>query len=65
MLHEREMSFDEIVAATGKAKSTVSVHLKGLAIDEIIGSRENGHDARKKIFFIRSNFSAVYQIEKR
>jgi uncharacterized protein len=56
MLLEKEMSFDEIVASLGKAKSTVSVHLKGLARDEIVGSREDRNDARKKIFFIRSNY---------
>jgi uncharacterized protein len=56
MLLEKEMSFDEIVASLGKAKSTVSVHLKGLARDEIIGSREDSDDARKKIFFLRSNY---------
>ena len=56
MLLEREMSFDEIVASLGKAKSTVSVHLKGLAREEIIGSREDSYDARKKIFFLRSNY---------
>lgn len=56
MLLENEMSFDEIVASLGKAKSTVSVHLKGLVLDEIIGSREDSEDARKKIFFIRSNY---------
>ena len=56
MLLEREMSFDEIVASLGKAKSTVSVHLKGLAREEIIGSREDSDDARKKIFFIRSSY---------
>jgi predicted hydrocarbon binding protein len=56
MLLEKEMSFEEIVHSLGKAKSTVSVHLKGLALDDIIGSREDVNDARRKIFFLRSNY---------
>jgi predicted hydrocarbon binding protein len=56
MLLKREMSFDELVTALGKAKSTISVHLKGLTEDGIIGSREDPDDARKKIFFIRSSY---------
>ena len=65
MLLEKEMSFDEIVASLGKAKSTVSVHLKGLALEEIIGSREDVCDARKKIFFIRSNYLGGLSKRKR
>jgi predicted hydrocarbon binding protein len=56
MLLKREMSFDELVMASGKAKSTVSVHLKGLTEEGIIGSKEDPDDARKKIFFIRSSY---------
>ncbi len=56
MLLKREMSFDEIVASSGKVKSTVSVHLKGLADEGIISSKTDVGDARKKIFFIDSGY---------
>jgi predicted hydrocarbon binding protein len=56
MLLVREMSFDEIVAISGKVKSTVSVHLKGLADDGIVASKVDPGDARKKIFFINSSY---------
>jgi predicted hydrocarbon binding protein len=56
MLLKKEMSFDEIVASSGRAKSTVSVHLKSLAGDGIVSSRPATGDARKKIFFINSGY---------
>ncbi len=56
MLLKREMSFDEIVASSGKAKSTVSVHLKSLADDGVVSSRAVAGDARKKVFFIDSSY---------
>lgn len=54
LLASREMSFEEIVTHTGKAKSTISVHLKGLVEDGLIRSRPAPEDARRKIFFIDS-----------
>ena len=56
MLREREMSFDDIVEASGRAKSTISVHLKSLADESIVSSRIDPGDARKKIFFINSSY---------
>jgi predicted hydrocarbon binding protein len=56
MLREHEMSFDDIVASSGKVKSTISVHLKSLADEGIVSSRTDTGDARKKIFFIDSNY---------
>jgi predicted hydrocarbon binding protein len=56
LLKDREMSFDDIVEALGKVKSTVSVHLKTLADEGIVGSRTDPDDARKKIFFINSEY---------
>jgi predicted hydrocarbon binding protein len=56
MLLEKQMSFDEIVDASGRAKSTISVHLKSLADDGIVSSRIDPDDARKKIFFIDSGY---------
>lgn len=56
MLREREMGFDEIVASTGRAKSTISVHLRSLADEGIVSSRPDPADARKKIFFLSSSY---------
>jgi hypothetical protein len=56
MLLKNDMSFDDIVASSGRAKSTVSVHLKSLAGDGIVSSRPAIGDARKKIFFIDSGY---------
>lgn len=56
MLLKKEMGFDDIVASSGKAKSTVSVHLKSLAGDGIVSSKAVAGDARKKIFFIDSSY---------
>jgi predicted hydrocarbon binding protein len=56
MLLVKQMSFDEIVEASGRAKSTISVHLKSLADDGIVSSRIDPADARKKIFFIDSSY---------
>lgn len=56
VLRSGELSFDEIVTLSDKAKSTVSVHLKGMIDEGIIGSRPDPEDSRKKIFFIDSRF---------
>lgn len=54
VLSTRDLAFDEIVRLSGRAKSTVSVHLRGLEEDGIIGSKTDPKDERKKIFFLRS-----------
>ena len=56
MLKARETSFDEIVGGTGRAKSTVSVHLNDMVGEGIIGARPDPGDRRKKIFFINSGY---------
>ncbi|MDP3066463.1 MAG: V4R domain-containing protein [Methanobacteriaceae archaeon] len=56
MLREKDLSFDEIVRLSGRAKSTISEHLKDLSQEGIIGSRNHPADARKKIFFLRSEY---------
>jgi uncharacterized protein len=56
MLREGELSFDDIVKLSNKAKSTVSSHLKAMVKEGIINSRIDPHDARKKIFFIQSDY---------
>ena len=52
VLSTRDLTFDEIVRLSGRAKSTVSVHLRGLEQDGIIGSKTDPNDERKKIFFL-------------
>ena len=56
MLRDSDMEFDEIVNNTGKSKSTVSVHLKGLRESGIISYRVHPVDNRKKIFFLNSKY---------
>jgi Bacterial regulatory protein, arsR family. len=56
VLAERELPFDEIVQRSGKAKSTVSVHLQGLVRDGIVAEKTDTVDSRKKIFFLRSPY---------
>ena len=55
VLSTRDLAFDEIVRLSGRAKSTVSVHLRGLEEDGIIGSKTDPMDDRKKIFSLRSH----------
>jgi len=56
MLEEGELNFDQIVELSGKAKSTISVHLKKLVGEGIINSKPDPKDSRKKIFFISSEY---------
>ncbi|MBP1945040.1 V4R domain-containing protein [Methanobacterium petrolearium] len=56
MLRKGDLSFDEIVKHSGRAKSTVSSHLKLMSKEGIISSRVDPDDARKKIFFIQSEY---------
>ncbi len=49
---EGPLSFDEIVGRLGKAKSTVSVHLKGLSGDGVIDVHTDPDDARRKTFLL-------------
>jgi hypothetical protein len=65
MLRKNELSFDQIVTLSGKAKSTVSVHLKKLVDEGIIDSKPDPEDARKKIFFINSEYLGELSHEKR
>jgi predicted hydrocarbon binding protein len=64
MLKEREMPFDEIVEGTGRAKSTVSVHLNGMTQEGIVGSRLDPRDRRKKIFYINSSYLGGLQKDR-
>lgn len=64
MLREGELSFDRIVELSGKAKSTVSVHLKRMSNEGIISSKQDPKDARKKIFFLKSEYLGKLSREK-
>lgn len=61
ILREGDLSFDELVKFSGRAKSTVSSHLKSLSREGIIGSRVDPYDARKKIFFLKSEYIGKIQ----
>ena len=50
------MSFNEIVELTGKAKPTVSQHLRELVDEGLIRSTKDPGDARRKIFCINAEF---------
>jgi hypothetical protein len=56
MLAGHEMAFDELVENSGRAKSTISVHLKDLAEAGIVGAKSDPMDGRKKIFYQQSLF---------
>ena len=56
MLARHEMAFEDLVEHSGRAKSTISVHLSDLADAGIVGARTDPADARKKIFYLDSLF---------
>lgn len=53
-LGERDYSFEELVKRCGKAKSTISVHIRDLTNAGLITSRTDPLDNRKKILTISS-----------
>ncbi len=56
LLDDGELAFEEIVARTGRAKSTVSVHLRELVADGVLGSRNDADDGRRKYFYIEAEY---------
>lgn len=56
MLGDGELSFEEIVARTGRAKSTVSVHLRELVADGVLGARSDPGDGRRKFFYVEAEY---------
>lgn len=60
----KNMSFNEIVELTGKAKPTVSQHLRELVEDDLIRSTKDPGDARRKIFCINAEFLGELSREK-
>ncbi len=64
LLREKERKFDEIVELSGKTKSTISEHLKKLSDEGVIDSRPDPQDARKKIFWVKSEYLGELSREK-
>ncbi|MCC7553011.1 MAG: ArsR family transcriptional regulator [Methanobacteriaceae archaeon] len=64
MLKNKNMEFDEIVKNTGKSKSTISVHLKGLREKGIISYDVNPNDCRRKTFYLNSRFLGAVNVSK-
>jgi len=64
-LHERERTFEEIVALVGRAKSTVSVHLQEMAAAGMVGSRADPEDSRRKVFYLTGDLVASLSPEGR
>ncbi|MGA9140704.1 MAG: V4R domain-containing protein [Methanocella sp.] len=57
-LHERELTFEELIEVCGKAKSTMSVHLNDLLASGMVYKRVDPNDRRKKYFGINSDLLA-------
>jgi len=53
-LQRRDMSLSEIAQMTGKAQSTLSVHLDKMVKEGLVASRDDPSDSRKKIFYLVS-----------
>ncbi|MBU3966426.1 MAG: ArsR family transcriptional regulator [Euryarchaeota archaeon] len=54
MLRKGTVSFDDLVEQSGKAKSTISVHLDDLQKLNLIQEKSSPEDKRKKYFFLNS-----------
>lgn len=54
MLRKGVASFDDLVEQSGKAKSTISVHLDDLEKLNLIQEKSSPNDKRKKYFFLNS-----------
>lgn len=54
MLRKGVVSFDDLVEQSGKAKSTISVHLDDLEKQNLIQEKSSPDDKRKKYFFLNS-----------
>lgn len=53
-LRQGERSFGDVVDATGKAKSTVSIHLNRMVDQGLVAAREDEEDARRRFFRLRA-----------
>jgi predicted hydrocarbon binding protein len=62
MLRKGTVSFDDLVEQSGKAKSTISVHLDDLEKLSLIQEKSSPEDKRKKYFFLNSVCFAYSEI---
>ncbi len=53
-LQRRDLSLSEIAQLTGKAQSTLSVHLDKMVKEGLVASRDDPTDNRRKIFYLVS-----------
>ncbi|HVO78022.1 MAG TPA: winged helix-turn-helix domain-containing protein, partial [Methanomassiliicoccales archaeon] len=53
-LQRRDLSLSEIAQLTGKAQSTLSVHLDKMVKEGLIAFRDDPEDNRRKIFYLVS-----------
>ena len=60
-IHGQPRSFENIVNECCKAKSTISVHLKDLVMQNIILEQKDPSDKRKKYYSLNSQFIAYSQ----
>ena len=61
-IHGQPKSFDDVVNECCKAKSTISVHLKDLVMQNIILEQKDPSDKRKKYYSLNSQFIAYSQM---
>ncbi|MBT8508919.1 hypothetical protein AZH53_10935 [Methanomicrobiaceae archaeon CYW5] len=62
---EGALSFDEITGRLGKAKSTVSVHLKGLSEDGVVDVRTDPDDGRRKTYRLSGRRVGALSVQDR
>ena len=56
MVMTGEQRFDDIVRRIGRAKSTVSVHLRDMTDDGILAERTDENDARRKFLYLDARY---------
>jgi predicted hydrocarbon binding protein len=56
MVMTGEQRFDDIVRRIGRAKSTVSVHLRDMIEDGILAERTDENDARRKFLYLDARY---------
>jgi predicted hydrocarbon binding protein len=62
MLRNGAASFDDLVEQSGKAKSTISVHLDDLEEQNLILEKSSPSDKRKKYFYLNSVCFAISEM---
>jgi len=62
MLKNGAASFDDLVEQSGRAKSTISVHLDDLEEQNLILEKSSPNDKRKKYFYLNSMCFAISEM---